>query len=176
MHRTPGPMRDLGKGGDLGGPVERTLLGQVSQAQGRRLGLVNAARTAFGHEADKGIGVDLRLRARHMAQGQPAPEKLRRAAFILGDMRLRMTEYGAPGRRDAGQRQGIGSGTRGDKKNAQVSLENLPQPPLHPRGEGIGPVGIHRAVIRAGHRRDDFRGSAKAVVAGEVHQWPPSTT
>ena len=111
-----------------------------------------------------------------MAQGQPAAKEFRRTAFILGDMRLVMTENRSPRGRDARQSQRIRRRAGGDKKHAQIRLEYLAQSRLDPCGKGIGPIGAKRALIGPRHRLDDFGGGSIAVITGEIHQCPPSIT
>jgi len=176
MHGALSGMGRCGEGRNLIGRVQAALFRQVGQAQRRRLGLVYPPRAAFGNRLDQRIGVDLRVFAGQVAQRQPPAVEFRRTAFILGNMRLAMTENRAPGRRNTGQREGIGGGAGGDEKHAQIRLENRAQALLDPQGQRIDTVGTKRPTIGASHRLDDLRCRTIAVIAGEIHQCPPSIT
>jgi hypothetical protein len=98
-----------------------------------------------------------------------AAEKLRRAAFVGGDMRVLVTEHSAPGRRQMGDGKRIGGRARCDEKNGDLALEHLCKTALDFFRPRIPSVGQHLAVICARDCRKDFRCDPGRIIARKVH-------
>src|SRR6476659_6231587 len=76
-----------------------------------------------------------------------AAEEFRCAAFVGGDVRLLMAEYGAPRRRQMRKREGVGRGSGRHQEHRDLVLKNLREAPLGASGPVVTAVGQRRAVV-----------------------------
>jgi hypothetical protein len=84
-------------------------------------------------------------------------------------MRALVTENGAPGRAERGERQGVRRRSRRDEKNGQVRLENLAQEVRGRGAKGIGAIGRRRAGVGCDDGLEDGLADARRIVAVEIH-------
>src|SRR5262249_19722346 len=116
-----------------------------------------------------GRGRDLAAVARKPDQLDAAAKKFRRAAFVDRDMRSRVTEHRAPGRREMRQRQRIRTGPGRQQKDRHVVLEQLGEPRLDAPGPVVIAIGQRGAVVRPRNGGEDLGRDPGSVVAGEIH-------
>ncbi|MNJ72748.1 hypothetical protein D3C77_694500 [compost metagenome] len=91
------------------------------------------------------------------------------AAFIVGDMALRVAQHGAPGRRQRGQAERIGSRAGGHQQHVDLVFEQVGKAALHSQGAVVGAIGLGLAGAGAHQRRHHFGAGARDVVAGKAH-------
>ena len=117
-------------------------------------------------------GRDLAPLTREADQLQPAAEKFRRAAFVDGDVRLRVAQHRAPRRRKVSDRKRIGGGTGRHQEDRAVALENLRDPRLDAPRRIVIPVPERKAFVGLADRLQDGGRDARGVVACEIHDGP----
>ena len=98
-----------------------------------------------------------------------AAEEFRRAAFVGGDVRLVVTEHGAPRRRQMRKREGVGRGSGRHQEHRDLALKNLREAPLGASGPVVTAVGQRGAVVGPGNGRHDLRRDPGRIVACKVH-------
>src|SRR6185437_12364514 len=124
------------------------------------------------------LGRHLALVAGHADQLGAAGEELRRAAFVVVNVRLLVAERRLPGPRQRRQRQRVRRRAGWHEKGLDVGLENLGQLRDGAQRPRIGAVSGGRPAARRHHRCENFRRGAGRVVAGEIQGgspfWPAS--
>ena len=100
---------------------------------------------------------------------EPAAEKLRRAAFVGGDMGFGMTEHDTPLRRDLRQRQGIRRSAGRHQENRDIVFENLGHAPLDGSRPVIVAVAARIAAACFGNGIENGGRDGGRIVAGKIH-------
>ena len=111
-------------------------------------------------------GVDLGVGAAQQRQARAAGKELGRAAFVIGDMALRMTQHAAPGRRQRREAERIGGGAGRHQQHVDLALEDVGQLAAHLRRTLVGAVGLRLAVAGRRQRSQDL-GLAPAMLSLE---------
>ena len=102
-------------------------------------------------------------------QLRPGGEELRRAAFVVVDMRFLVAENRVPGVDQRRKRESVRRRPRRHQKSGDLGLEYFAQKRLRPRGIFVGAVGGRVDTRRRDDRVQNLRRHAGAVVAGEIH-------
>ncbi|MNV59280.1 hypothetical protein D3C71_1516940 [compost metagenome] len=113
--------------------------------------------------------VDLGVSPAQQHQAGAMGVELGCAAFIVGDMALRVAQHGAPGRRQRGQAERIGGCAGGHEQHVDLVLEQIGKPALHIQGAVVGAIRLGLAGAGAQQRFHYFGAGARDVVAGKAH-------
>ncbi len=166
----PGIAADGADGLDLVQRVDAAGLGGLGDADagGRHRMHVAGLAVRFMRQLP---GVELGGGAIEQRQARAAAVELGRAAFIVGDVAVRMAQHAAPGRRQRRQRQRIGGGAGGHQQHVDLVLEDLGQAAFDPQGDVVGAVGGGLSLIGVQQRGQYLRAGAGGVVTGEAQLW-----
>jgi len=165
-------MRDRRQFRDLVEPVNRSHFGCLRQRQRGGLDMMHKSRKQMAERIMQRLGGHLAHRPLDGEQLRPRREHFRRAAFIDIEMRMRMTEHRAMGRREGRQRQRVRRRSRHHRKDGDLMLENLRETVRQPLRDLVVAIGGCRPLIGARNGRHDFRRDTGCVVAGEIHSAP----
>ncbi len=164
---------DVGECADLIRPIDGPGLGRLGEREHGRADVMRAAPLALHERA-------LQSRRRDPAGGAGKPDQLgaaaeefRRAAFVDRDVRLVVTQHGAPRGHEMGEGERIGGGPGRHQEHGDLALEERSELLLDAPGPLILPVGERRPAVGAPDGGQDFRGDPRGVVAGEVHEPVP---
>jgi hypothetical protein len=145
-------------------------LGRLGDRERAGLDVLDAMRGGGADFLAQLGGVDPGVVAAEQGQFRATGVELRRGAFVGLDMAAVVGVDGAPGRAQAGQRQGIGGGAGGDQIGPRPGrLEDLADTLLDPFGQRVGAIGHRRTGAGAGHGGEDFGVDPGGVVGSEEH-------
>ena len=162
--------RHPGQGRDLGHRMHRARLGHIGDRHRSSLHPMHASTLGLDDRRLERRRVHPPMRAMHQRQLCAMHVKLRRAAFILGDMSVLVAKHRTPRRRQKRQRQRIGHGARGHQIDRRFRrLKNLADLVARPVHEGIGAIAARIARIGRRHRRHHLRRGPARIVRCEPH-------
>ncbi len=115
----------LGERRDLVGAVGRAELGDLCEAHGNRLAVMDGARRKTGEAVGQNVRRELAARARKADQSDPGTQEFRGSGLVHDDVRLLVAEDDAAGAGKRRQTKGIGGGARADEEDGDLALEEV---------------------------------------------------
>ena len=122
-----------------------------------------------GKRRFQGVCSDLGAVAGQADEFQTMPEEFRRAAFVGGDVGLRVTEHDAPRRRNLRQSQRIGRCAGRHQEDRDLALEDFRKLAFGGLRPIVIAVAAGIATVGLGERVENGGRDARRIVAGEVH-------
>ena len=117
--------RDIGDGADLVERINRAEIARLGQVDRGGLAAMQLPRLDRGEGAGEGVGIDASMIAGDGRQLHAAAEKPGGIGFRCVDVRRLAAINETPGGARRGQGQRIGGGAGGDRKDANLGLEQL---------------------------------------------------